>query len=51
MKHCWVVRHTDRRPVYLNAESEQEKFTWLEAIEKASKMKEGEIKGKVRAFE
>ncbi|GMH79288.1 hypothetical protein TL16_g08093 [Triparma laevis f. inornata] len=46
MQHCWVVRHEDRRPIYLNAESENEKFIWLEAIEKASKMKEGEIKGK-----
>ncbi|GMH79627.1 hypothetical protein TrST_g7886 [Triparma strigata] len=46
MQHCWVVRHEDRRPIYLNAESENEKFIWLEAIEKASKMVEGEVKGK-----
>jgi hypothetical protein len=47
-KFCWVIRHEDRRPVYMSAENENEKYVWLESIEKASKMKDGEIKGKVR---
>ena len=41
------MRHTDRRPVYLCAHSENEKFVWLEALEKASQMKDGEIKGQI----
>lgn len=44
-RHCWVLRHDDRRPVYLHSEEESEKFTWLEAIEKCSKMKDDEVKG------
>jgi hypothetical protein len=45
--HCFVVRHPDRRPVYLSAASENEKFAWLEAIEKASEMKEKSADGKI----
>ena len=46
-QHCFVVRHPDRRPVYLSANSENEKFAWLEAIEKASEMKERAADGKI----
>ena len=44
-QHVFVLRHPERRPVYLNAASESEKFVWLEALEKASKMKDGQGPG------
>eukprot|EP00520_Triparma_pacifica_P018209 CAMPEP_0118658674 /NCGR_PEP_ID=MMETSP0785-20121206/14698_1 /TAXON_ID=91992 /ORGANISM="Bolidomonas pacifica, Strain CCMP 1866" /LENGTH=567 /DNA_ID=CAMNT_0006551715 /DNA_START=717 /DNA_END=2416 /DNA_ORIENTATION=- len=46
-RFCWVIRHENRRPVYMSAENENEKYVWLESIEKASKIKNGEVKGKV----
>ena len=39
-RHCFVLRHSDRRPVYMSAGSDSEKFAWLEAIEKAAAAKE-----------
>ena len=45
--HCFVIRHPDRRPVYLCATSENEKFVWLEAMEKASVLKDNHVKGQI----
>jgi len=36
-EQCFVIKHENRNPFYLQAENEQTKFMWLEALEKASK--------------
>ena len=46
-RFCWVIRHENRRPVYMSAENENEKYVWLESIEKASKIKNGEVSDEV----
>ena len=37
-KHCFVIEHPERRPVYLCAQNENMMFLWLEALKKASKL-------------